>query len=52
MKAMCPRDGCEYIAYGDDEKELKKDLRYHIMCIHNSNELPERLEILEESRSD
>lgn len=51
MRAVCPRDGCEYIAYGDDERELRKDLRYHTMSIHNSNELPEKLEILEESRS-
>ncbi|MDW5564190.1 MAG: hypothetical protein SA339_13325 [Methanomassiliicoccus sp.] len=51
MKAICPRDGCEYIAYGDDERELRKDLRYHIMNIHNSNEMPEKLDILEEIHS-
>ncbi|GEM_PF-4285944 len=51
MRAVCPRDGCEYIAYGDDERELRKDLRYHVLSIHNSDELPEELDILEENRS-
>lgn len=51
MKTVCPRDGCDYIAYGDDEKELKKDLRYHIMSIHNSDEIPEKLKIIKEERS-
>jgi predicted small metal-binding protein len=47
MRAICPRDGCEYIAYGDDEKELRRDLRYHIMSIHNSHEMPDVIEMLE-----
>lgn len=51
MKAVCPRDGCDYIAYGDDERELRKDLRYHIISIHNSDELPEKLQMIEEERS-
>lgn len=49
MRAICPRDGCDYIAYGDDEKEVRKDLRYHIMSIHNSADLPEKLEMLDGS---
>ncbi|MBI0583860.1 MAG: hypothetical protein ISF22_06485 [Methanomassiliicoccus sp.] len=48
MRAICPREDCEYIAFGDDEKEVRKDLRYHIMSIHNSDEMPKRLKILEE----
>jgi predicted small metal-binding protein len=51
MRAVCPRDGCEYIAYGDDEKELRKDLRYHNISIHNSDQLPDELELLEDDRS-
>jgi predicted small metal-binding protein len=49
MRAVCPRDGCEYIAYGDDQKELRKDLRGHLMSIHNCSELPEKLELLDDS---
>jgi len=51
MRAVCPREGCEYIAYGDDEKELRKDMRYHIMSIHNSDALPDKLELLKEKSS-
>lgn len=51
MRAVCPREGCEYIAYGDDEKELRKDMRYHIMSIHNSDMLPDKLELLKERSS-
>jgi predicted small metal-binding protein len=49
MKAMCPVDGCEYIAFGDDDKELKKDLRYHLMDIHHINRVPEKIKCMEEN---
>jgi predicted small metal-binding protein len=48
MRTVCPREGCEYIAFGDNEKELRRDLRYHLMSIHNCHDLPDRLEVLED----
>jgi predicted small metal-binding protein len=48
LRAVCPIEGCEYVAFGDDEKQLKKDLRYHLMDIHHCNQIPEGVEMMEE----
>jgi len=44
-------EGCDYIAFGDDEKELKKDLRYHLMDIHGCNYIPDGVKMVEDLRS-
>jgi hypothetical protein len=48
MRAVCPREGCDYIAFGDNDKELRRDMRYQFLNIHNSHDLPERIEDLDE----
>jgi predicted small metal-binding protein len=48
LRAECPKDGCEYIAFGDDEKQLKRDLLYHLMDCHGVNYIPDETVILED----
>jgi predicted small metal-binding protein len=46
LKAVCPVEECGYIAFGDNENEVKRDLRYHLMEIHGINRIPTDVGIL------
>ena len=48
LRAVCPVEECGYIAFGDDEKEVLKDLRYHLMESHHINHIPEGVRIIED----
>ena len=48
LKVVCPQDGCDYIAYGDDEKQVKRDLLYHLLDRHDMNYIPEEAQIEED----
>ena len=48
LKAVCPVKGCGYIAFGDTENEVKRDLRYHLMDSHHINHIPDGVKIVEE----
>lgn len=47
LRAECPKVGCEYIAFGDDEKQLRRDLLYHLMESHGINYIPDETVIVE-----
>jgi predicted small metal-binding protein len=48
LRAVCPEDDCEYIAFGDDMKEVKRDLLYHLMDNHGINRIPDETEYIED----
>jgi hypothetical protein len=48
LRLVCPQGDCGYIAYGDDEKEVRRDLQYHLMDIHGINRIPEEARFVED----
>lgn len=48
LRSVCPQGDCGYIAFGDDEKEVRRDLLYHLMDCHGINRIPEGAQFVED----
>lgn len=48
LRAVCPQGDCGYIAFGDDEREVRRDLLYHLMDCHGVNYVPDGVKFTED----
>ncbi len=48
LQATCPVEGCGYVAFGDDRREVLKDLYWHMTEMHGKDRVPEERLVIRE----